>query len=73
MATLIREIISLPELEIAASAGTNRTYQMRLEDGTTVLATFQCIQWSQLNPRPYAPNNSQVHEAISRLATAKPY
>lgn len=62
--------VSLHQLEVPATGGTHRLFQFRLADGTTILASLQGIRWSQLHPTPFAPNNTQVNEALTLISTA---
>lgn len=66
-----RELVTLAELEVAASGGSCRLFKVPLEGGGVVFISFQAVNFRGLDPTPAPPSNSELHEAIASIANAR--
>jgi hypothetical protein len=65
------ERLALAGLEISATGGLNRLFQIRLEDKTVIYIAIQGVSHARLEVVPVPPTNTQINEAIGILASAR--
>lgn len=61
----------LAAMEVSASGGPFRQYQVRLESGQLIYVTFQAIYTEGLDISPAIPTPAHINETIGILSSAR--